>query len=76
MCLILELNLHRFYLHCFIYVSPIINLPGFFSLYYADPMLPSGETDLIGTPSDVDSDKGQGQVTLDISSPDITSTAT
>ncbi|XP_048743013.2 cyclin-D-binding Myb-like transcription factor 1 [Ostrea edulis] len=42
----------------------------------SDPMLPSGETDLMGASSDVDSDKVQGQVTLDISSPDITSSAT
>lgn len=38
-------------------------------------MLPSGETDLIGASSDIDSDKGQGQVTLDISSPDITTSS-
>lgn len=41
----------------------------------SDPMLPSGETDLIGASSDIDSDKGQGQVTLDISSPDITTSS-
>lgn len=40
-----------------------------------DPMLPSGETDLIGAPSDIDSEKVQGQVTLDISSPDITASS-
>ncbi|XP_061167972.1 cyclin-D-binding Myb-like transcription factor 1 isoform X2 [Saccostrea echinata] len=42
----------------------------------SDPMLPSGETDLIGNPSDVDSDKVQSQVSLDISSPDITASST
>nr|XP_022299297.1 cyclin-D-binding Myb-like transcription factor 1 [Crassostrea virginica] len=41
----------------------------------SDPMLPSGETDLIGAPSDIDSEKVQGQVTLDISSPDITASS-
>lgn len=48
----------------------------YFDIWHiTDPMLPSGETDLIGASSDIDSDKGQGQVTLDISSPDITTSS-